>query len=94
MAALSKGINHFKKSNIALQELALMVCKLELKGIVHPDQPAPEKLVVNVEWRWGFLCKMTQRYLELQPACDMPQDSGQWGFDILSLLLIIVKNIC
>ena len=85
VAALSEGINRIKKSNIASQELALMVRKLELKSILHPDQPAPEKLVVNVKWRWGYSCKMIQRYLELKPACDMLQDSGQWGFDILSL---------
>ena len=61
VAALSEGINRIKKSNIASQELALMVRKLELKSILHPDQPAPEKLVVNVKWRWGYSCKMIQK---------------------------------
>ena len=44
-----------------------------------------EKLAVSVKWRRGYSCKMIQRYLEPKPACDMLQDSGQWGFDILSL---------
>ena len=85
VAVLSEGVNHIKKSNIASQELALMVRKLELKSTLHPDQPAPEKLVVNVKWRWGYSSKMIHRYLELKPACDMLQDSEQWGFNVLSL---------
>ena len=28
---------------------------------------------------------MIQRYLKLKPACDMLQDSNQWGSDTLSL---------
>lgn len=62
-----------------------MVRKLQLKSEFHPDQPAAEKLVVNIKWRWGYSCKMIQRYLELKPACDMLQDSGQWGSNTLPL---------